>query len=186
VTHTLAALVLLTATASSTEPRVLAVEPSASTISFHANHTLHKVDGVSKAVEGKAILEPDGKVRTMVRIAVQSFASGDSNRDSHMLETLEAGKFPFVVFKGVGTAAQQGPGAKPLDVTLRGELDFHGVKQAVEVPVKVLFAPDGSARVRGRLVVSLEAHRIERPSLLMVKLDDACAIEFDLKLGRSG
>jgi hypothetical protein len=36
------------------------------------------------------------------------------------------------------------------------------------------------------MVVSLEAHQVERPSLLMMKLDDECTITFDLKLGRSG
>ena len=71
-------------------------------------------------------------------------------------------------------------------MTLRGELDFHGVKRPVEVPVTVQFGTDGSARVQGKLTVSLEAYQIERPSLLLVKLDDACTIAFDLKLGRSG
>jgi polyisoprenoid-binding protein YceI len=155
-------------------------------VKFHATHPLHKVDGVSRSVEGKALLDPDGNVRTMLRIAVQSFDSGDANRDAHMLETLEAGRYPHVVFKGVGKVPSQAPGAKPVDLTLRGELDFHGVKRPIELPVTVLFAADGSARVRGRMVVSLEAFKIERPSLLTVKLDDACAIDFDLKLGRSG
>ena len=34
---------------------------------------------------------------------------------------------------------------------LRGELDFHGVKRAIEVPVSVEFEKDGSAKVRGAL-----------------------------------
>jgi polyisoprenoid-binding protein YceI len=90
-----------------------------------------------------------------------------------------------VVFKGVGKVALPAPGAKPATLALRGELDFHGVKRPVEVPVTVEVDRDGSARVRGKLTVSLEAHRIERPSLLMIKLDDACVVELDLKLGRS-
>jgi len=116
---------------------------------------------------------------------VQSFDSGDSNRDSHMLETLQAGKFPYVTFKGIGKVAATSPGGKPASVMLRGELDFHGVKRPVEVPATVEFAGDGSARVQGKLVVSLEAHQVERPSMLAMKLDDDCAITFDLKLGRS-
>jgi polyisoprenoid-binding protein YceI len=167
-------------------PQLLAVDAAASTVRFHVNHKLHEVDGVSRHVEGKALLEPDGTVKAMVRIAVQSFESGDANRDSHMLETLEAGRHPYVTFKGIGAVPGAAPAAKPLEVTLRGELEFHGVKRPVEVPVTVEFAADGSARVKGRLVVSLEAHQVERPSLLMMKLDDECVIELDLKLGRSG
>ncbi len=59
-------------------------------------------------------------------------------------------------------------------------------RAVVPVPVSVQFGTDGSARVQGKLTVSLEAYQIERPSLLLVKLDDACTIAFDLKLGRSG
>jgi len=171
--------------AAGADRQVLAVVPAASPVSFHVNHKLHKVDGVSHAAEGKAILEPDGQVRAMVRIPVQSFDSGDSNRDSHMLETLQAGKFPYVIFKGVGKVPGTAPG-KPAQVVLRGELDFHGVKRQVEVPVTVEFGKDGSARVQGKMVVSLEAHQVERPSMLTIKLDDECSIAFDLKLGRSG
>jgi polyisoprenoid-binding protein YceI len=181
-----AALLLTAAAASASEPRVLSVVPAASTVAFHASHPMHQVDGTSRSVEGKAVIDADGAIKTMVRIAVQTFASGDSNRDSHMLETLEAGRHPYVVFKGLGTVGSQAAGGKPVEVRLRGELDFHGVKRPVEVPVQVQFAADGSARVTGRLVVSLEAYRIERPSLLMVKLDDTCTIDVDLKLGRSG
>jgi len=179
----LAILALLVAGA---DPQVLTLDPAASVVRFHVNHALHKVDGASRAVEGKAMLDADGTVRTMVRIPVQSFDSGDANRDSHMLETLQAGKFPHVVFKGVGKVSGTAPGGKPADVVLRGELDFHGVKRPVEVPVTVEFGRDGSARVRGKLTVSLEAHQVERPSMLTIKLDDDCTIAFDLKLGRSG
>jgi polyisoprenoid-binding protein YceI len=180
----LATLALLVATAA--DPQVLVLDPAASAVRFHVNHKLHQVDGVSKGAEGKAVLEADGTFRTMVRIPVQSFDSGDSNRDSHMLETLQAGRFPNVVFKGVGKVSGAAPGGKPISATLRGELEFHGVKRAVEVPVTVEFGKDGSARVLGKLTVSLEAHQVERPSMLMMKLDDDCAIAFDLKLGRSG
>jgi len=184
VTATLAALALTLAAGAG--PQLLTVDVAASTVRFQVDHKLHEVKGASRAVEGKAALEPDGAVKAMVRIPVQSFDTGDSNRDSHMLETLEAGKFPHVVFKGIGQVASQAPGGKPVAVTLRGELDLHGVKRPVEVPVTVEFAADGSVRVKGRLVVSLEAHRLERPSLLTIKIDDACTIDLDLLLRRAG
>jgi polyisoprenoid-binding protein YceI len=177
----IAALSLLLAAGA--ERQVLAIEPGASPVRFQLNHKLHQVNGVSRGAEGKAILEPDGQVRTMVRIPVQSFDSGDANRDSHMLEALQAGRHPFVIFKGVGALPHR-PAGSPAELQLRGELEFHGVRRPVEVPVTVELGADGSARVRGRLPVSLEAHGLERPSLLTVKVDDDCAIDFDLRLGR--
>jgi polyisoprenoid-binding protein YceI len=100
-----------------------------------------------------------------------------------MLETLEAGRFPHVVFKGVGQVAETAPG-KPVQARLRGELEFHGVTRPVEVPVEVEFQKGGEARAKGKLTVGLESFRIERPSLLLIKLDDDCRIEFDLALAR--
>lgn len=180
MTATLAALALLAAAGAS--PQALTVDAAASTVRYHVNHKLHAVDGASRSVEGKAVLGADGTVKVMVRIPVQSFDSGDANRDSHMLETLEAGRYPHVTFKGVGSVALPAPGARAAEARLRGELDFHGVRRPVEAPVTVEVAADGAVRVKGRLAVSLEAHAIERPSLLMVKLDDACTVDVDLLL----
>lgn len=40
----------------------------------------------------------------------------------------------------------------------------------------------GSLRVTGGFDVSLDAHKIERPSLLFVKVEDACHLAVDLIL----
>jgi polyisoprenoid-binding protein YceI len=179
---TLAALALTLSAAG--ERQMLSVDPAASAIRFHLNHKLHEVDGRSATVEGKAVLEPDGRVLAMVRVPVASFDSGDANRDANMRETLEAGRHPFVVFKGVSSLVVPVAHGRPAEATLEGELEFHGVKRPLAVPVTVEFGEDGSARVRGKVDVSLEAHRVERPSLLLVKVDDRCRIEFDLALKR--
>ncbi len=186
MTAVLPALALLAAAAGGAgERQMLSVDPSASVVGFHVDHKLHKVDGISRSVEGKAVIEPDGRVLAMVRIPIASFDSGDANRDSHMRETLDEGHHPFVVFKGVASMATPAAHGSASTTTLRGELDFHGVKRPIEVPVSVEFARDGSATVRGKMQISLEGYRVERPSLLFVKLEDACAIQFDLKMRRS-
>jgi polyisoprenoid-binding protein YceI len=181
VTSTALALALLAA-----EPRTLSLDPAASVVRYHVNHKMHAVDGRSTAIEGKALIGGDGTVRTMVRVPVAGFDSGDANRDSNMRETLDAGQHPYVVFKGVASVPVPVTSGKPLPTTLRGELDFHGVKKPIEVPVTVEFAADGSAAVRGKMTISLDAYDVERPSLLFVKMDDACTIDLDLKLEGSG
>jgi polyisoprenoid-binding protein YceI len=162
-------------------PGALVVDPAGSVVKFHLNHKLHQVDGRSSQVEGKAVLGEDGKVMAMVRIPVASFDTGDGNRDSHMRETLEVTKFPFVVFKGVTALAVPVAHGKPLPLKLQGELEFHGVKRPVEVGGEVVF-DDAGAAVRLKFPVSLEAHRIERPSLLFVKVDDTLLIDVELRL----
>jgi len=177
------AALALTLTAAG-ERQALSVDPAASVVRFHLNHKMHKVDGRSAAVEGKAVIEPDGKVLAMVRIPVASFDSGDANRDANMRETLEAGRFPFVVFKGVSSVVAPVSYGPATPATLEGELEFHGVRRPVKVPVSVEFQKDGSAKVRGTLDVSLDAFKVERPSLLFIKVDDDCAIQFDLTMRR--
>ena len=175
----LAAVALLSAAA---EPQAYTVDDAHSVIRFHVDHKLHASDGHSSSIEGKAVVQPDGKVLTMIRVPVASFDSGDANRDSNMRETLDASRLPFVVFKGVTSVVVPVARGKPIATTIRGELEFHGVKQAVEIPVSLLFAGDGSAEVKGKMKLSLDSYKVERPSLLMIKLDDTCAIEFDLTL----
>jgi polyisoprenoid-binding protein YceI len=160
----------------------LVVDPAASVVKFHLDHKLHKVDGRSSAIEGKVIVGSDGKVMTMIRIPVATFDTGDANRDSHMRETLEAAKHPHVVLKGVTSVTVPVAHGKAVETRLQGELDFHGVKQAVSLPVEVSFQPDGGAVVRAKFAVSLEAHRIERPSLLFVKVDDQLLMDVELRL----
>ncbi len=179
MTAALAALALLLA--GSSEPQAYTVVPARSTIRYHVNHKLHAADGRSSSIEGKAIVQADGKVLAMVRVPVATFDSGDANRDSNMRDALEAGRFPFVVFKGVTSLVMPAALGKGIATELKGQLDFHGVTHPVTVPITLQLAPDG-ARVTGKMKLSLDAYRIERPSLLMVKLDDECAIEFDLEM----
>lgn len=182
MTAALAALALLAAAA---EPQSLAIDAARSSVRYFVKHKLHPADGRSSAIEGKAVIQPDGKVMAMFRVPVTSFDSGDSNRDANMRETLEAAKHPFVVFKGVTALGMPPPQGKAVAATIQGELDFHGVKRALEVPVTIQFAADGSASVKGTMHVSLEAHQIERPSLLLIKLENDCRVEIDLQLRKA-
>jgi polyisoprenoid-binding protein YceI len=162
------------------------LDPSASVLRFHVVHKLHKVDGRSGRIEGKAIVQQDGNVLAMVRAPLAEFTTGDGNRDAHMQETLESGSYPYVVLKGVsrldGGPRLASAGKHESTVQLNGEIEMHGTKQPIAVPVKLEFRSDGSVRARASFDVSLDAFKIERPALLFVKIDDACHIDVDLVL----
>lgn len=160
-------------------PGSLAADPAASALRYHVVHALHRVDAQSRAVEARAAVRADGLVQAMVRVPVTSFDSGNSNRDAHMAEVLEAGRLPHVVFRGV---ARLGPGLElpPAPWWMEGELELHGVRKPVRVPLAVERQPDGALRVTGSFEISLDAFGIERPSLLFVKVEDACKVELDL------
>ena len=156
-----------------------------SVIRYTIVHKLHRVQAESKLVQGKVVLKPDGGLQVMVRAPISSFESGDGNRDEHMRETLEDSKYAFVTYKGVAKLAGETLPAK-LDVVLDGELEFHGRKQAEKVSVHVDRAGPTGAHATGHFTVSLDRYQIERPSLLFIKIGDACVIDFDLQLTGGG
>lgn len=178
MTVSVAAAVLL---ASSLSASTYVVDPSASVVKFHLDHKMHKVDGRSSQIEGKAVLGDDGRVMTMIRIPAASFDTADANRDSHMRETLDVAKFPFVVFKGVTSFTIPVAYGKAIETKLEGELDFHGVKRPISVPARIQLGQDG-ATVTARFPVDLDAHQIERPSLLFIKVDQFVQLDAELKL----
>jgi polyisoprenoid-binding protein YceI len=161
--------------------RTWSLDPAKSAIRFHLNHALHEVDGEAKVVEAKALLGEDGQLRAMARVQVAGLSTGDANRDANMRAVLEADRHPYVVLKGASTLARPAA-AGTVPLAMKAELDLHGVKLPLDLPLQVSFAADGTARVQGSFDVSLEAHRVERPSLLFRKVDDACHVTVDLLL----
>src|SRR5256885_17248982 len=98
------AIVLLVdgAVARAQQPADFAVDAKGSSLTYHLVHKMHKVDGVSHKVEGKARLMPDGKAQVSVRVPSESFDSANVNRDAHMKEAVEAAKYPFIELKALG------------------------------------------------------------------------------------
>lgn len=189
----LAAFFLLGGLASAQPPAPAAparswrVKSEASSLIYKLKHKLHEIEGKARPTEGRARLLPNGTLQVAVRANVADFDSGNANRDAHMKEVTEAQKFPFVEFKGLAsgvTVPDTFPAQVP--VTLKGQVTFHGQKRPAEVPLTVTFTSPQEARAEGRFGISLEAFKIERPSLLMVKVDDTLVLEPKLALELEG
>jgi polyisoprenoid-binding protein YceI len=160
------------------------VDAGQSKASYHLVHKMHEVTGVSKKLEGKARLI-DGKAQVMVRIPVQSFDSGNVNRDEHMKETVEAAKYPNVELKALGEGIMP-PAAFPgtTQSKFKGQLTFHGVQQMLELPVTLVWESPTKVRAQTKFNISLDGFKVERPSLMFVKVDDALELTADLVLTR--
>lgn len=141
-------------------------------------HKLHEVSGVCKTVEGKAALTPDGGAKVQVRAKVACFDSGNSNRDVHMREVTREALYPLVSVKGT-LAGLKLPLAAPLQTTLAATVEFNGNKQPVQVPV-TLTSEGAKLRAVFKFDISLDAFQVERPELLLVKVDDKLVIEGEL------
>jgi polyisoprenoid-binding protein YceI len=159
----------------------LSVDTAESSVVYHLVHKLHKIDGTSKKLEGKAMLLPDGRAQVMVRVPVESFDSGNVNRDAHMKEAVEAAKFPTVELKALADGVTI-PTTFPSTIkkTFKVQIVFHGEKGLLDVPVDITFESANKARANASFKISLDAYKVERPSLMFVKVDDDLA--FDAKL----
>jgi hypothetical protein len=161
-------------------PKAFAVDPSGSEVVYHLVHKLHHVDGRTHRVDGRAALLPDGRAQVELRLPLDTFDSGNVNRDAHMKEVLETAKFPTLDLKTLCTGLKLPAAGQTQIVPCKAQIEMHGMKQMQDIKVEVTPNGDGSVRGVTHFPVSLDAFKIERPSLMFVKVDDA--VEIDAKL----
>jgi len=157
-----------------------------STIAAHVVHKLHSVDAVTRDVEGRARLSTDGRLVVVVRAKVTTFDSGNANRDAHMLEVLDAARFPWVMVRGEASDVRPVPSPEPVEVRLQGVLDFHGSERPLDVTARVRFVTPERAEVEAAFPVSLDAYDVERPSLFFIKIGDRITITAHLRFAAAG
>ncbi len=146
-----------------------------STITYAMKHPMHEWEGVSKDVNAVIVYNKATKTveQAVVSLRVDSFDSGNSNRDSHALEVLEGLKFPKVTF--VSTKIKPNGNGLIID----GNLTFHGVVKPITLTVR---REDGTSKINfeGKLDVLLSDYKVDRPSLFGVKTDDIINLKFNL------
>jgi hypothetical protein len=181
----LAALALGTVARAEAPPLSLVVDPQASTVTYHLVHKLHRFDGTSHAVDGRARILPTGAAQVMMRIPVASFDSHNVNRDEHMKETVEAARYPDVELKALGDGlGVTGPFPTTVQRTMKAQITLHGVQQLVDIPVAVTFESADRVHARASFTVSVDSFKIERPSLMFVKIEDAMKLDADVVFKR--
>ncbi len=182
----IAAVLLVAAVARAQAPASeLNVVTPESSITYHLVHKLHKIDGTSHKVEGKARLMPDGKAQVLVRVPAESFDTANVNRDAHMKEAVEAAKYPWIELKALGEGITP-PATFPTTQkkTFKAQLTFHGIQNVFDVPVDVTWESPTKVRATTAFSISLDGYKVERPSLMFVKVDDDLKLDAKLAFAR--
>ncbi len=135
---------------------------------YEVSYLTKTVHAESKEVKGKVVCKEDCEF--LLAIPLKSFDSGDSNRDLNMQTTVEAGTHPVTTAKG--KFAKDLWGNK--DFTIEATVNFHGVD--AKYPVKV--TNNGK---QASFKLDLEKHKIDRPSLFTVKIDQEVKMDFNLE-----
>jgi len=145
-----------------------------SLITYKLTHPLHHIEANSRDGWFKVELDPATKTIKSVtaNVDVMTFDSGNSNRDSHAMEVIDALKYPDASFTSTGVSETAD------SIHVSGKLTFHGITKDIVMSGTEHWS-DKRVDVNGGFDVSLTEFHIERPALLMIPVDDA--LKFELK-----
>ncbi|HUI66451.1 MAG TPA: YceI family protein [Bacteroidota bacterium] len=160
-------LVLLGLTSAPAQVTHLKQQKEGSTMTYRLVHPLHHVEATSKDVVYDVQADATTKEIRSVSgwVDVTTFDSGNSNRDSHAMEVIDAISYPEAKFESTDVS-QKGD-----SLIVKGKLTFHGVTKDVVALCKASWS-EGKLEVDGAFDVSLTAFSIDRPSLLMIPVED--------------
>ncbi|MGB9852703.1 MAG: YceI family protein [Candidatus Kapaibacteriota bacterium] len=143
-------------------------------ISYELRHPAHDVVATSNALQIKIELDKSASkiLNAIAQVKVTTFNSGNSNRDSHAMELVEALKYPFAKFKST----------KIVDygdsLTIYGDLTFHGVTKNITIKAKKSIK-NNQLKIKGSFAISLDEFKVERPKLLFVPTEEYLRFEFE-------
>ncbi len=136
-------------------------------MSYTVTHPLHTFDATSHDVSYDVKLDSAGTGITGVEatVDVTTFDSGNSNRDSHAMEVVDALTYPSASFRST-EISRAGD-----SLTVNGDLTFHGVTKPV-VATGTCRLAGGVMTVSEQFNLSMTAFGLERPSLLLMPVQD--------------
>ena len=143
-------------------------------MTYRLTHPLHEIEATSHDVDYHLDFDAAQKEVRAVSAAVDvtTFNSGNSNRDSHAMEVIDAIDYPEASFTS-SSVMQAGDSLK-----IAGTMTFHGVTRDIVMMARPRWASD-TLEVCGEFELSLTSFKIERPSLLMIPVEDALRFTFN-------
>ncbi len=149
-----------------------------STLIYHVVHPLHHAEGVSHAARGKGVCQA-GTCNFLVAAPVNSFQSGDTNRDLHMLQVTRGAQYPMVVVRVTvpQSALHSGTLKANLEVQFAGQ-DVHYNQVPFQVAAK---GPD--LTLSGTIPATLTDFKITPPELLMMPIRNQIPVTVQMTWG---
>lgn len=146
-----------------------------SSITWHITHPVHEVDGTSHAAKGKGNCA-GGACDFLIAVPLNTFSSGDSNRDLHMLQTVRGAQYPMVVVR------THLPQAELSAATVHADLEIQFAGQDVHYnQVPFTRTQHGSdVEIAGTIPATCSDFKIDRPSFLTVPIRNEIPVTIDL------
>ena len=167
------ALLLILSTNSLMSQEIKKIDSDKSKINYSGNHFLHKWSSQNNNVSGLIQLNNNFITNIGVVAKVEDFKSGNSSLDSNSYRVLEALKYPNIIFKSLSIEEVDGM------LNIEGLIEFHGIERSIDVIVKSSNIENNN-QLFGEFTINLSDFSVERPSLLLQKIDNQITIVFEL------
>ena len=149
------------------------IDATKSSISYTGNHFLHKWSAENNNISGLIKIDNKDVLNIGIVAKVADFKSGNSSLDSNSYRVLEALKFPNIIFKSTNISSLNGQSI------IKGLIQFHGIEKNIDVNVK-LTTIENTTQINGEFTINLSDFSVDRPSLLLQKIDNQITIVFEL------
>ena len=170
--------------ASETPSGRIALSPENTEIGFIGAKVIGSHEGVFEQFSGTVDYESGDPTTAVVsvEIALDSVKTDQAKLDGHLKspDFFDTAKYPKAIFKSTGVVSGGTDGATH---TVRGELDLHGVKKAVEIPARIALLND-KVTVSGELTINRKDFGIVYPGMPdnLIKDDVVIKLSIDADL----
>ena len=149
------------------------IDTTKSSISYSGSHFLHKWSAENNNLSGLIKTDNEKIVNIGIVAKEADFKSGNSSLDSNSYRVLEALKFPNIIFKSISIENSKET------LNIKGVIQFHGIDKNIDVNAE-LIKNENTTQINGKFNLSLSDFSVDRPSLLLRKVDDQIIIVFKL------
>ena len=150
-------------------------------IKFYVTHPWKNVVGVCNEPKLESLkITGNKEIPTIlspftVKCNLLNMKTGDSNRDSHMLEVLGYPDTKEIIFSVTSTGVD-----KDLNYKITGDLNIKGKTKSVNFLAKL--SKEANILVKGSFEILLTEFSVDRPALLFVRISDKVKIEVEIVL----
>ena len=147
-----------------------------SLITYFGVHYLHKWEGSTSDVKGVVSYDKNiDQYECSISVPLNTFSSGNDNRDSNMLVYCKAFDFPNINFQSTSIKVNEST------LEIEGKIEFAGEEKEIKTNAKLNSLDNNLFAIEGELDILLSEFKVERPSLLFVEIEDLVKIKYSIQ-----
>ena len=151
-------------------------EVTSNRIVYYGVHALHKWEGSTTKTTGTLSYDKNKKTYSCnITVPLNTFSSGNDNRDSNMLTYCNAITYPDIIFKSKMIAVNNE------SIDLEGIIEFAGKKRNLKTVAHLMELNENEFSIQGEFEILLSDFGIPQPSLLFIKMEDNILIKYSIK-----